>query len=170
MKKLSNEPGKSYFWNTFTKSAAVLCLVLFIFLSQAGYSQSNSSFYKIDNAEGELTKRVNIWGYVKTPGRYEIPASTNLVQLIAYAGGPRDYAVLDEIKIYRISENGKKMVKEVNVEEPGPSSQSDFMLYDEDTIVIDYSSAVTIREVFSFIGAPLALITSLVLIYDRFGK
>jgi protein involved in polysaccharide export with SLBB domain len=36
--------------------------------------------------------QVNIWGFVKNPGRYEVPSSTDLIQLISFAGGPVQYA------------------------------------------------------------------------------
>ncbi|HEX2961591.1 MAG TPA: SLBB domain-containing protein [Ignavibacteriales bacterium] len=131
---------------------------------------AQTAYYKIENEGGELMKKVNIWGYVKNPGRYEVPASTNLVQMIAYAGGPRDHALMDEVKVFRDTQTGGSIIKEINVEEPSKVRQTDLQILDEDTIVIDHSSAVTIGEIFSFIGAPVAIVTSLILIADRLGK
>ena len=46
--------------------------------------------------------QVNIWGFVQKPGRYEVPSSTGLIQLISFAGGPVQYAKLDEVKLTRL--------------------------------------------------------------------
>ncbi|MGE5683145.1 MAG: SLBB domain-containing protein [Bacillota bacterium] len=135
------------------------------------FSQSNgSAYYKIDNESGEMTKKVNVWGYVKNPGRYEVPISTNLIQIIAYAGGPRDHALMDEIKVYKNTETGSSTAKEVDLENPSRTREADLQLNNEDTIIIDHSSSVTIGEIFGFIAAPLAIVTSIILIADRIQK
>lgn len=135
------------------------------------FSQSNgSAYYKIDNESGEMTKKVNVWGYVKNPGRYEVPISTNLIQIIAYAGGPRDHALMDEIKVYKNTETGSSTAKDVDLENPSRTREADLQLNNEDTIIIDHSSSVTIGEIFGFIAAPLAIVTSIILIADRIQK
>lgn len=151
------------------KKAGVLLLLIILFVLPV-YAQQISGFYKIETGTAELTKTVNIWGYVQNPGRYEIPATTNLIQLITYAGGPREYAVLDEIKIYRTMEDGKQLEKEVDVENPSKTNPADLVLNNEDTIVIDYSSTVTIRDVLGFVGAPIAIVASVILIIDRINR
>lgn len=151
------------------KKTVMMFIVVFISVLVSEVC-AQTAYYKIENDGGELMKKVNIWGYVKNPGRYEVPASTNLVQMIAYAGGPRDHALMDEVKVFRDAQTGRSIIKEVNVEEPSKVRQSDLQILDEDTIVIDHSSAVTIGEVFSFIGAPVAIVTSIILIADRVSK
>ncbi|MCU7495108.1 MAG: hypothetical protein HF314_15155 [Ignavibacteria bacterium] len=144
-----------------------------VFLSVLAFETSaQTAYYKIDNENGELMKKVNIWGYVKNPGRYEVPASTNLIQIIAYAGGPRDHALMDEVKVFRDNQTGlgAPAVREVNVEEPSKVRTSDLQLLDEDTIVIDHSASVTVGEIFGYIGAPVAIVTSIILIADRVRK
>ncbi|MCU7499619.1 MAG: SLBB domain-containing protein [Bacteroidota bacterium] len=148
----------------------VMVFAIIILSVMAGEVFGQTAYYRIENEGGELMKKVNIWGYVKNPGRYEVPASTNLVQMIAYAGGPRDHALMDEVKVFRDTQTGGSIIKEINVEEPSKVRQTDLQILDEDTIVIDHSSAVTIGEIFSFIGAPVAIVTSLILIADRLGK
>lgn len=147
------------------KAGVILLFIMFIVLPS--FAQQISGFYKIDTGTAELKKTINIWGYVQNPGRYEIPATTNLVQLIAYAGGPREYAVLDEVKVYRTLDDGKQIAREVDVEDPSKINPSDLTLNNEDTVVIDYSSTVTLRDIFSFVGAPVAMIASVILIIDR---
>lgn len=146
---------------------------IFLFItmfSAAGIAQTGSSFYRIENDTGELTKKVNVWGYVKNPGRYEVPLSTNLVQMVAIAGGPRDHALMDEVKVYASKENGPSNGREVNLDEPDKIRDQDLLLLNEDTIIIDHSAAVTVGEIFGYIGAPLAVVTSLFIIYDRLKR
>ena len=67
------------------------------------YLQSNSgvpSYYYV-NPQGGMTIGVNLWGFVGKPGKYVIPSSTDLVQLITYGGGPLQNAQLDRVKIVR---------------------------------------------------------------------
>ena len=44
---------------------------------------------------------VNIWGYVKMPGKYIIPKGTSSIDLISYAGGPNSDTKLDKIRLIR---------------------------------------------------------------------
>lgn len=47
---------------------------------------------------------VNIWGYVRFPGKYFVPDNTRLIDLISYAGGPTPEAYLDDVRLFRNSE------------------------------------------------------------------
>ncbi len=58
------------------------------------------SYYYLGGKEG-LTIAVNLWGFVRNPGRYEVPSSTDLVQLISLGGGPLEHAELDNVRIVR---------------------------------------------------------------------
>jgi hypothetical protein len=50
--------------------------------------------------------KVSIWGFVKYPGRYNIPEDNTLVDLLSYAGGPDDDALLEDLRLYRLKEDG----------------------------------------------------------------
>ena len=39
---------------------------------------------------GQATMRVSVWGNVEAPGRYEVQAGTDLLELLSLAGGPSD--------------------------------------------------------------------------------
>jgi NADH:ubiquinone oxidoreductase subunit F (NADH-binding) len=54
---------------------------------------------------------VNLWGYVRNPGRYEVPISTDLVELLSFAGGPTQGASLDDVKIVRGIRGGSTIRK-----------------------------------------------------------
>jgi NADH:ubiquinone oxidoreductase subunit F (NADH-binding) len=62
---------------------------------------SSASYYYISKP-GEITMAVNLWGHVRNPGRYEVPISTDIVQLVSYAGGPTSDADLSSVKISRV--------------------------------------------------------------------
>jgi len=145
----------------------IIALFFLIAASPLFAQQSGKGYYVIQDNPGELSMKINLWGFVNAPGRYEIPISTNLIQLITYAGGPKQYAEMDEVKIYRLQDDGSRDIIDVNIENPDSTPESQLRLYDEDTIVIDHSSVVTWKEIFSVIYAPLSLALSLFYILDR---
>ena len=49
----------------------------------------------------EVTMTVNLWGEVPQQGVYVVPTNTDLVQLISFAGGPKERSNLDEVLVYR---------------------------------------------------------------------
>jgi protein involved in polysaccharide export with SLBB domain len=69
-------------------------------LGPAAGSVSSAAYYYISKT-GEITMSINLWGLVQHPGRYEVPISTDLVQLISFAGGPMAEADMGEVKITR---------------------------------------------------------------------
>ncbi len=80
-----------------------------LLLTQAGWSQSDKSFPTIKNRgalyylgeQDELLIKVNIWGFVQNPGQYMVPNGTDLISLISFAGGPREQAKLNKVKLIR---------------------------------------------------------------------
>jgi predicted ThiF/HesA family dinucleotide-utilizing enzyme len=108
--------------------------------------------------------QVNIWGFVRNPGRYEVPTTTDLVKLLSYAGGPEQDAVLDNVKVTRsvtrIS-GGQPGEYYVNLEDLSEVNPSDLVLYPDDTIFIDHSSWINIRDVFVVLTTA-AIVTSAV--------
>jgi hypothetical protein len=74
-----------------------------------GNSQNNKSaaLYDLSDPTG-INMEVNLWGYVRLPGRYRVPIKTTFMDLMSYAGGPIDESNLKEIRIIRnSSEPGK---------------------------------------------------------------
>ena len=50
--------------------------------------------------------KVSVWGFVKYPGRYFVPINTTVTDLLSYAGGPTDDAHADQLRLYRVLEDG----------------------------------------------------------------
>ena len=126
-------------------------------------SASAASYYYISKP-GELTMQVNIWGSVKNPGRYEVGSSTDLIQLISFAGGPNPDAKLDEVQVSRFLRRSGTMVIEkytVNLDNLATSDSTKLILYPGDTIFLDRSGWTTFRDVLTVVTTA-AIITSAV--------
>lgn len=51
--------------------------------------------------EGNVRMWVNIWGHVNKPGNYLVYNYTDVITILAMAGGLRSGAAIDRIKLYR---------------------------------------------------------------------
>jgi hypothetical protein len=124
-------------------------------------STSAASFYYVSKP-GELTMQVNVWGYVRNPGRYEIPTSTDLIQLLSYAGGPIQDAKIDEVKVTRFIKRESGISRGefvVDLQDLSKIDQAQLVLYPGDTIFVDHTGWVTLRDVFGVVTTA-ALVTA----------
>jgi len=48
---------------------------------------------------------VSVWGFVKYPGRYLVPATTTVTDLLSFAGGPTDDSHLYDLRLFRVEED-----------------------------------------------------------------
>jgi len=78
--------------------------------------QSVGAFYDYSDPTG-INIKVSVWGYVKFPGRYVIPARTDIKDFISYAGGVSDDAFLDELRIYRVNADSSQSLLLFNIED-----------------------------------------------------
>ena len=108
-----------------------ICTLIFILLSMPGINlfaqqedyqvgvnpnslrQSQGAFYDYSDPN-TINIKVAVWGYVKFPGRYILPAKSDVKDLISYAGGVNDDAYLDELRIYRINSDSTQSLLELN--------------------------------------------------------
>ncbi|MEP7146455.1 MAG: SLBB domain-containing protein [bacterium] len=51
---------------------------------------------------------VNIWGFVRYPGKYLIPKGSTVMDLISYSGGPVTESKLEDIRLYRPANDSLK--------------------------------------------------------------
>jgi protein involved in polysaccharide export with SLBB domain len=126
---------------------------------RSGVSAAN---YYYVSKPGELTMELNIWGFVKTPGRYEVPASTDLIKLISYAGGPTENAKLDKVSITRImkTDRGTTFAEySLNLRDMAHLSPSSLKLYPGDTVFIDETAWSSFRDIFT-VASTVAIITT----------
>ena len=146
--------------------AALVCTPVLVSAqmeSNIGGSKSgaSSAAYYYISKPGEITMPINLWGHVRNPGRYEVPISTDIVQLVSYAGGPMAEANLSSVKIARVV-RGVDAVRtvefDVNLDHLDKLDEKARRLEPGDTIFIE-SNAVTFREVFD-IATTTALIAA----------
>ncbi|NIR50226.1 hypothetical protein GWO43_17120 [candidate division KSB1 bacterium] len=109
---------------------------------------------------------VNILGLVQKPGQYLVPYRTNLITLVAFAGGFREDAKISNIKIVRhVGTNGsngtrgKTRVYQVDVEkyfDKGDTRQIPQLMPD-DTIIVSGSTTKTVNKIFDYVGKGVML-------------
>lgn len=124
-----------------------------LFNLQSGSMGSNApSYYYLGGKEG-LTIGVNLWGFVRNPGRYEVPSSTDLVQLISLGGGPLEHAELEGVKIVRQilqpDSSYQTEVIPVNLKDFQLTGKKTPLLLPGDTIIIPGSTFNTLEEILS---------------------
>ena len=135
-------------------SLSFVVILLSLFVSSRGNAQlesgigpsltgSSPAAYYYISKPGEITMPVNLWGYVKNPGRYEVPISTDLVQLVSFAGGPLAEANIGSVKVTR-AVRGESSVRKVeftvNLNRLDQLDEKALGLEPGDTIFIERSS------------------------------
>ncbi len=114
---------------------------------------------------GDITVTVSLWGFVQKPGLYEVSSSTNLIQLLSLAGGPTNYADLDNIRIIRSQKdtNGKIIKKElkVNLEEIVKLTEEQIKLQPGDVIYVNHTNWYTVKEAFSVTSSVAILFSAM---------
>ncbi|MDH7527499.1 MAG: SLBB domain-containing protein [Ignavibacteria bacterium] len=73
--------------------------------AQEGRFNYQGGFYDFSDPR-YLNIMVNIWGYVRFPGKYYVPEQSKIIDLISYAGGPTPDAHLDDVRLYRQTDKG----------------------------------------------------------------
>lgn len=84
--------------------------------SQKYTARQQNGFFDFSDPTG-INIKVQIWGYVKYPGYYVIPARSALNDLISLAGGPTEDALLDDIRILRTNPDSSTMTLRYNYDE-----------------------------------------------------
>lgn len=124
---------------------------------------SAANYYYVSKP-GELTMEVNVWGAVHSPGRYEVGTSTDLIQLLSYAGGPTADASFSDVRVIRIMQGGAgsehRLEYTVDLDDPSGSSPAELMLRPGDTILIDTSGWVTTRDLLQVVIAAALVVTA----------
>ena len=109
--------------------------------------------------EEQMLLPVNILGLVQKPGQYMVPFRTDLISLIAYAGGFREDAKINDIKIVRsagTNGNNKARARVFTVDvkryfELGDQTQIPQLMPD-DTIIVTGKAGRTVDKFFDFMS------------------
>jgi SLBB domain len=136
--------------------------------------QSTTSTYYSLGGQGGLMITVNLWGFVGKPGQYEVPGSTNLIQLISLAGGPTPDAELDKVEIVRQTmqpdSSYKTDVIPIDLRDFKTEGKQMPLLSPGDTIIVPGSTSESLRLVLALLGPVFSLVTAvgtLILILRR---
>lgn len=78
-------------------------------------------------------------GAVRNPGSFKIKTTMTLSKALALAGGLRDYADQSRIKLIRVLNEGKRIVREYNYNDVVLGRQEDPVIEDRDVIVVNTS-------------------------------
>jgi hypothetical protein len=125
---------------------------------------SPASYYNTAKP-GDVMMQVNIWGFVAKPGRYEVPATTDLIQLISFAGGPQEYSRTDNIKITRFEKTDTVVVlKEffVDLSDASKVKPASLKLYQGDVVEIDRTSWFIWKDLLPVITTVAMITTSII--------
>ena len=132
------------------------------------------SYYYLGGKEG-LMIGVNLWGFVGKPGRYEVPSSTDLVQLISFGGGPLVGANLSHVKIVRQilqpDSTYKTEVIPVDLEQYEKQGAQPILLLPGDTIIVPGSMFSTLQEIIpllGYLGSVLAGLGTLLIVIHTY--
>ncbi len=132
-------------------------------------TQSQGGLFDYSDPAG-FNIKVQLWGYVKYPGYYVIPAKSNLNDILSFAGGPLLDAMMDDIRIYRQSETGRQELTTYNLDDllwgDSLAAKIEFpKLYAGDVILVPGEPRYFVREdIQFFVSLSLAIATLAVLI------
>ncbi len=122
----------------------------------------------------EVTMTINLWGEVPQQGVYIIPTNTDIVQLISFAGGPKERSNLEEVLVYRASpkkEQKERILLKVNVRDILEGKASTLPLAPGDMIVVKrLSESLTWDQVLTIVNAGVSLAILGISIYNLTKK
>jgi len=72
----------------------------------------SAAVYDLSDPTG-VNMEVNLWGFVRFPGRYKVPVTTTFMDLMSYSGGPLENSNLEEIRIIRGSIDSAAKKREI---------------------------------------------------------
>lgn len=75
-------------------------------------TQTSGAFYDLSDPMG-INIDVNLWGFVKLPGKYRVPYKSTFMDLMSYCGGPSENTNLKEIRIFRPGNDSLKTKSEI---------------------------------------------------------
>ena len=118
--------------------------------------------------------KVAVWGFVKFPGRYKVPINTTVTDLLSYAGGPTDDAHADQLRLYRVLEDGTSQMHTFSFDDIIWGDSLEFKqrtiptLKASDIMVVPGSQRLYFRDWASLTLSVLSVLISLTILILRF--
>lgn len=123
---------------------------------------------------------VNLWGYVKYPGKYLIPSGSSIIDLISYGGGPITEAKLEDIRLFRPRNDSLKIKKDeilklnyndlVWEEAIAMKTKSNFIMKPGDVLILTGEPRYFARDNVNFFLSIAAVITSIGILVVSIAK
>jgi hypothetical protein len=157
---------------------AVVTMLALTMFSGAAHSQvdqgtSRSSTTNYHFAEpNELTITVSVLGSVRSPGRYEISRTIDLLNLLAVAGGTSENADLGDVRLYRILDVGGRVERRelrIDLKNLSEFQAEPFELQQGDLVFVGRSGALTVPEVLSILSTVTATTLAIIAIVQITG-
>ncbi len=77
-------------------------------------TQTQGGLFDYSDPQG-FNIKIQVWGYVKYPGNYIIPSNSTLNDLLSFAGGPLEDAMMNDIRIFRKDKSGQQKMSKYNI-------------------------------------------------------
>ncbi|MCX7878237.1 MAG: SLBB domain-containing protein [Ignavibacteria bacterium] len=137
---------------------------------------STAAVYDLSDPTG-VNMEINLWGFVRFPGRYIVPLNTTFLDLMSYAGGPTESSNLKEIRILRNKGSDKTEIIKLDYEDLlwdekiSSKTRLNPVLQAGDVILIMEEKRYTFREDVSFyipiLSAIISVATLIITITNR---
>jgi len=133
--------------------------------SQGRIGQYNGGLYDYSDPNA-VNFRVQLWGYVKYPGFYIVPAGISLNELLSLGGGPTEDATLTDIRVVKIKEGTKTTMLKYNyndlVWEDKIETQINYVKLDAgDVVVVPGEPRYFVRQDIAFYLGVLTALASI---------
>ena len=92
------------------------------------------------------SQKITVEGNVKKAGVFPITGRTTLMQVIAMASGPDALANVEEVKVYRINQDGTKEIFVYNLAEIRDGKKSDPEVLGDDIVVVGESGGKAVLK------------------------
>ncbi|MCP4912846.1 MAG: hypothetical protein GY909_06985 [Oligoflexia bacterium] len=126
--------------------------------------KSSGAVYYSPSVKGKVLIPVHFWGEINKSGLHFVPLDTTLVQGLSMAGGPKQRATLDKVRLTRRSE-GKLQNEFYNLEGGGEDDAFNAVLQPNDTIFIEKNDYLEDRSYYTSLFGVIATVLSSILLY-----
>lgn len=119
--------------------------------------------------------KVAIWGYVRFPGKYIIPAYSTVNDFLSYAGGPTDAARLENLRLMRMNEDSSQTIIDIKYSDLMMDVESKSLiksppLKPNDVLLVIGEPRYYFRDYFSMALSVVSVVVSvatLIIVYVR---
>ena len=133
-----------------------------------GLSQKNAtvSVFDLSDPTG-VNMEVNLWGFIRYPGRYRVPVNTTFLDLLTFSGGPIEDSNLEDIRILRDMNDPTKKATVIKInyedllweDEVSTRTKPNPVLQPGDVVVVLREKRYTFRD---YLQIYIPIITSVV--------